>query len=224
MPALPSPGKVIRIDYHLDQGTDTLAKVRRYFGYTGVVPATADCDTVANAANASFGTHLAGLLFTGSSLESIVVTDLSSSSGAVGINPGSIAGTRSGTHLTGTECTLVSYSIARRFRGGHPRSYWPFGVAGDLQDEQHWSSAYVATAQTAIDNDNAALIAAVWSGGGSLGPVNVSFYSGFTNFTGPTGRMRPRSNVRLAPLVDPILGLTVQVGIASQRKRLLRLA
>jgi hypothetical protein len=224
MPPLPSPGKVVRIEYFLDIGTDTFGKCRRYFGYTGTVPTVTDMLTLAGSVRVSFTNHLAGLLFTGSSLLETKCTDLSSSSGAVGIDPTAVAGTRAGTKPTGATCTLVSYETARRFRGGHPRTYWPFGVEDDLLDEQHWSAAYVAVAQTAVNNDNADIIAAVWAGGASLGPVNVSFYEGFTNVSGPTGRMRARSNVRLAPVVDPVSSLIVRTGIAAQRKRLLHLA
>jgi hypothetical protein len=54
---------------------------------------------------------------------------------------------------------------------------------------------------------------------GTVTPVNVSFFSGFTNKTFPSGRTRPVPTPRVTPLIDPIIGSDVNPKVATQRRR-----
>jgi hypothetical protein len=50
--------------------------------------------------------------------------------------------------------------------------------------------------------------------------INISYFSGFTVFTTPSGRARNIPTPRLVPLKDPITGSLVNQKIGSQRRRL----
>ena len=119
---------------------------------------------------------------------------------------------------------LGSMKIARRYRGGKPRTYLPIGGAGKLQDAQTWTSAFVADIQAAL-NQIIADIAVTASGGCALGNlVNVSYYEGFVSSQNPiTLRWRTIPKQRTAgPLVDPVTSWVAETRIGSQRRRNLR--
>jgi hypothetical protein len=145
---------------------------------------------------------------TTSFLEQITYEDLSSSSGASLTFPGlHLAGTNAGTPLPANNAVLVSHKIARRYRGGHPRHYMPFGQNTDTSDSQHWTNTFI----TNVQNDMVAFIAAVnaaiitnW-GSGEMG--NLSYFTA----------LAPRA----VPVFDPFLSTTTSPLVASQRKRLI---
>jgi hypothetical protein len=225
MPALPSPGKVIRIDHIFNLSEDTKAKCHLFYGYTGSSPSVAQLETMATALLGYWtsGT-MSGLLANEYSLDQILITDLSSDTGAVASESGPVAGTRGSTFLPASTSLLTSWSIGRRYRGGHPRTYWPFGIDSDLQDGQTWKDELISSAQTAFTDYLAGIVDSVWPGGGSLLQVAVSFYQGFRAFEGSTGRWRNINTPRTVPLVDDVTNFIVQHGIAQLRKRLLGLA
>jgi hypothetical protein len=224
MPALPDVPENVRVDLYYTIGEDLAAKNRFFLFYVGSAPTVAQLNTYAADISATWGADIAPSCTGDRKLTKVVVTDLTSSTAAVGEWVGSIAGTDLGQELPASMCVLSSLVIARRYRGGHPRIYWPMGAQPDMQDSQTWKSSSVTTFTTAINNFMMNVKAFVWPGGVSLDLNNVSYYEGFTVHTGTTGRARNVSTVRLAPVTDVVLSLDVRLGIASQRKRLLRLA
>jgi hypothetical protein len=224
MPALPSPGKVLRVDKFYQLSEDIKAKVGGFHLYTAAPPTSAILDTLAASLQIALATDTGALLNGLWKMTEIIITDLSSSLGAQGSSSVVNNGSRAGTFTDAAACVLEHETVARRYRGGHPRAYWPFGVAEDLQDGQTWKAAFVAACQAALTTwatDIQTDIAAVLGDGRG---VNVSYYHGSTPFTGPTGRVRNISTPRVTPLVDLLTGSTVKTGVANQRRRLLRLA
>jgi hypothetical protein len=129
-------------------------------------------------------------------------------------------GTASGATLPAQICTVISYRIARRYRGGHPRGYWPFGAQTGLVDAGHWTSGYASAVDTQIAAFFTAVQAAGWAGAGTLSHVSLSYFSGFTVITSPTtGRARNVPTVRSSPLIDPVVTLKTQTSIGTQRRR-----
>lgn len=224
MPALPPAAKVIRFEMHFSIGQDLAAKCRFYDQYTATAPTNGDLNALAEEVSDQYDTNLKGLATPAVSLTQVVITDLSSATSAIGSDTTTVVGTNGGGALPADVCTLQSRKVARRYRGGHCRIYFPFGSQANLQDEQTWSAAYVAAATTDIAAFSTGIHAAVWAGGGTLAAVNVSFYAGFTVHTGTTGRARNVSTPRATALIDPVVDTKIQQGIAVQRKRLLRLA
>lgn len=224
MPALPNVPQVIRLDFEWIRGADGFAKDRFFVQYAGTAPTAAQLDTFCASIVALCTTNMTGLYDVETSLQTITATDLTSPTGAVGTATSGIVGTRAGGVLIASAAFLTSLEISRRYRGGHPRIYWPWGTQGDLTDEQDWTTALMDQVTT----DFGAIIAGIklltWTGATIANIVNVSFYEGFHTFTGPTGRVRNIPTVRVAPIVDIVTGFIARKGVASIRKRLLSLA
>jgi hypothetical protein len=224
MPALPDVAKVLRLDQHFTVGEDTKAKVRSFWQYLTGPPTDSELATAAAAIRVAFGTDLAGFMVSPNELSEVILTDLTSSTAAQGSDSTPVAGTITSEPVPANCCVLESMQVARRYRGGHPRNYWPFGAATDMTDEQLWGATFASNVQAGLVSYNGAITTAIDVFGGTTTPVAVSYYEGFTPFTGPTGRVRNISTVRATPVVDPIVTIQVRRGIGSQRRRLLKLA
>jgi len=114
-----------------------------HFKYSGGPPSTTDCATLAADVAASWGANLKSLASTNIQLDTVIMTDLASSSGFQGGNNPNTIGTRAGGFIGAGMATLVNHAIVRRYRGGKPRTYLPFGVTTDLNGMSAWAAAYV---------------------------------------------------------------------------------
>ena len=138
----------------------------------------------------------------------VVTTDLSNASNPNGISAIDMPGTASGAPGPASACVLISETIDRRYRGGHPRVYIP-GVpdsARSTTDSKSWNPAAVAAIVTSWD----ALVAEVkgFSVGGVsiVNPVSVSYFLD--------------NALRVTPVVDTIVAFEGKDRICSQRRRL----
>lgn len=227
MPALPSVNDAIAVTYDFTIGADTLARCRQFFGIhpsSGTGLTNAQAAAMATAISSSYGTNLKTLARGSTSLTSVKVTGLTSPTDGFGEDATVIAGTRTGNQLSASQAILQSLHLERRYRGGHPRTYWPFGTDGDLDTPQLWEPTFVTAVGTGLDNHFTDWSTDLPSGITNVFPINISYYQGFTPITGSTGRVRNVSKPRLSPIVDLILSFAIQQGIANIRKRLLRLA
>jgi hypothetical protein len=117
----------------------------------------------------------------------------------------------------------VEFTIDRRYRGGKPRNFYPYGTASDLQTEQTWTDTAL-TGFLAQSEDLYSATAGVSAGGTTLtSRVSVSYYSGFTVVTSPTtGRARNVPTKRSTPLTYAVVNTAVSPYIGSQRRRIQR--
>ena len=221
MPALPAYANVLKISHLFDVGTDANALVNWHMTYSGTPPSDSVCNTLAADIEGHAHTRLVPLFPSVISLAGIKVQDLSSDTAGQGENFGVYPGTRSGSFLGAAVCMLVNMPIGRRYRGGKPRSYWPFGVEGDLDSPQLWSSAFKSTVAGALESYLGDLETVSESGTVLSTLVSVSYYNGFTAVTNPiTGRTRDVPKVRTAAITpDIITGLVPSSKVASQRRR-----
>jgi hypothetical protein len=220
MPALPPVPNVAQIEFLWTVGTDVDVTTKLSFLYSGDPPDTASVVDIADAAATAWAAHLQALMTTGNVLQSIQVTDLNSADGerfiaAVGEN-----GTASGAALTQQVCALVNHVLTARYRGGKPRSYFPWGTESSLLNQAQWSSAYI----TAVNSGFAAFIGAL------LGEtfdtttfehqVAISYYSGvYPPVTLPSGRVKQASKPRATPVVYPITESRLNPKLGTQRRR-----
>lgn len=220
MAALPPVPSTIRVQWKHTFTPDVDVLCRMYFQYSGTSPTDAELATMASSIVTAWGTDMKGVTNTSTTLTEVIIEDLNTSTGAIGTATASTAGTR-GTWSGGiTTCMLVNFTVARRYRGGKPRVYLPPMQSSDLTNAANWSGGATTAATSGIQSFIAAIIAAVWSGGGSLTQVNVSYYSGFTVFTGPTGRARNIPKLRTGgPQVDAVTSVTANGRVGSQRRR-----
>jgi hypothetical protein len=191
-----------------------------HFGYSGNSPDNAACSSLATTIFTAMAGH--NQLWTADvSLSEVVVLDLASKTGGVGTHSGTAAG---GTTPGGTDnsmAVLVNYKIARRYRGGKPRTYLPWGSGADLANRTTFLSSSVTAWTNAMVSFFSSIIGQT-AGGCTISAHNsISYYEGFDVHTDPgTGRATNVPRKRPTPLVDSIVGLTVSNRPGNQRRRL----
>jgi hypothetical protein len=220
MPALKPPGQVIRVEFKTNDDASILAGSRFFLSYTGAEPGSGDLNTLSTDVSAAWGSHIAPLVITTEHLVDIISTDLSSDTGAIGQWTGSIAGTTGGASLPANACAVVNHGIARRYRGGRPRTYLRCGTAGTLNGTNEWTTTFQGQVLAGWEAFIAEVLALTGFGFTIQAIVNVSWYSGNTVFTTPTGRARNIPVARTTPIVDDITGSSVALKVGSQRRRL----
>jgi hypothetical protein len=218
MPALPVVPNVVKADLQWSVSSDITVATGLFFEYSGTAPNNAAALSLAATIYAAWAANNS-LWDEDTSAIGCKVTDLSSSSGGVGEHAGSTAGGLT-EPIAGSSCLLVNYAISRRYRGGRPRSYLPWGDATKLGNRQTWEASFITAANAAITDTFAAIIGSSSGGTTITNHVNVSYYEGFTLVTSPTtGRGRNVPTLRTAPLVDTISGFAASTRVASQRRR-----
>jgi hypothetical protein len=214
---------VLRVSIKHGFASDNDVVYRLFFAYTGTAPTSANLTTMATAVRAAWNTNVKALCSTAGGLTQVAIVDLTNTSAGSGMDATTVVGTRTGGALPGGVATLVNFSIARRYRGGKPRIYMPYGTQTDIQGSQTFTTTYQSAMQSALNAFVTAIIAAAPSGTTITSVVNVSYYEGFTVVTNPiTGRSRNVSTARTTPLIDAVLSTAVNVKFASQRRRNLR--
>lgn len=204
----------------LDQG------VRQFYRWSGTTPTAAILEQLCTQINAAaIAANIRGMLsdynyFTGTEL-----TDLTTDMGAQNSVRVTHIGTRGGTKLPAEAAFVTSFEIPRRYRGGHPRSYWPFGVEGDVDTPNQWTSA----SQTAFTTCVAAYIGATVgqsNGGTTVGAhCSIAYYHGFTVVTDPiTHRARNVPTKRTPPVVTTVTRINGRSYIGSFRRRRIKVS
>lgn len=176
-----------------------------HFSYETTAPTSPELNTMATTALAAWASDIMPHVGAASSVDQLEITDLTSDTAARGLAIGTTPGTLSGGEITSQAATLVNYGIARRYRGGHPRSYLPPPTVGVMADSSHWTPAFVAAVNTAMQSFVSAVEAAGWTGSGTILFVNLSYFSG--------------NAVRVDPVVDAITGISTSLVVATQRRR-----
>lgn len=217
MPPLPDVADVFKIQIKGKTGGSYNWANVFHVPFSGGTPTIADCEAIANEVISSWTTNWAPLCPTSTQLTQVVVTDLTSSTGAQGIVDTAVVGTSSFDKIPANACFLVSKLIEARYRGGHPRSYLFIGGDGHLQDDGHYSSSAVTSflacwTQLILDIGSHGPYGGISPGG----EVMVSYYE--TDYTAtPPKRIR-----RTVPVVYTVIsdGYSGHQEIASQRRRI----
>lgn len=219
MPALPAIPNVLRADLQWTVGGDLDVITRFFFRYSGGPPSSADAVTIA-ADIYSAAAAMDSLWEPGTDLTGVKVTDLSSSTGGVGEHSQVTSGSGSTASMPGSVSVLVNYVITRRYRGGKPRSYFPFGSEVNIATRQTWAAGFITSVNSALSTFFGAVIGIVGGGTTITAHVNVSYYEGFIVVTNPvTGRSKNVAKPRTVPIVDDILSWTTSSRPGSQRRR-----
>lgn len=212
--------KTLRVALGWNIGGGAAAATRFFIHYTGTAPTNADLATFDAAIITAYGTNLKSLCDTGNLLTSVHSIDLDSSTGAVDTASASQGGTRGSSFIGASTSLVCSYRVARHYRGGHSRGYWPFGIQTDLTDRNSWSTSFLTACDTGLGAFFTAVLAAGWGAAGTLTQANVSYYHGFSVVTSPTtGRARNVPTLRGTPLIDTVTSRKSQSSVGSQRRR-----
>lgn len=224
MPPLPAANKVLRLAFDFSYSEELKGVCRMHYSYAATAPSNVDLNEFCEDIMASVATNLVPLAGNNVTFTKVSATDLTSSTSSYGESASDHVGTRGNHALTAGDCAVMQRKVARRYRGGHSRVYWPFGIMDDLADSQTWFEASRVAFISGLGNLDTDIIGNGWTGAGTIAPVNVSYYSGFTVVTGTTGRARNVSTPRAAAVIDPVVEIQVAKGIGTQRRRMLRLA
>jgi hypothetical protein len=221
LPALPDVPSVIKQRLHWDVGTDANAITLLHYRYAGPAPSSADMNTYATGFNALTSAEWPLYLDSETTYLGTDVVDLTSPTSGTGSAATSVVGTRATTPMGASTAVLINYPISRRYRGGKPRSYLPWGTAEDLLTRNTWKGASVTDFDTGWTTVQSAVQAGFPIGSASFVEfVSVSYYGPPNRtVTGSTGRVRTLSTTRAVPLVDALGDLNVSSKVASQRRR-----
>lgn len=214
MPPLPAVPGVIKLIISGARSDGECLNIL-HIGYSGGPPSAANLTsylsgTVEPAAVTLYDAN-ASTDYEGATIEAI---DLSSDTGASASVAFSSAGSRTGDFAPVSACVVCSWDIARRYRGGHPRTYFPFGTAGtyEASSAKYWDSGFIAGVQGDVTTFSDS-IAGITEGSTEFqNLVNVSYVDKNLNPTPPYRRT--------TPVVDVITGSLVKQRICSQRRRL----
>ena len=221
LPPLPAAASVLRTALVGTLGGDTNVVNRFFTSYGGTAGTNATANTFCASVATAWNTNLAPLFPSDYTLTRVDTEDLTSATSPVGTSATSHVGTRSGNALAAGQAAVVRNHISRRYRGGHPRTYLSCFTNTDLQTAQTWAASSMSSLATAWAAFMAAVATAAntYGGGGGSQHCNVSYYSGFTNVTGPTGRARAKSTVRSSSVIDLVVNYTINPHVGSQRRR-----
>lgn len=141
-------------------------------------------------------------------LTSWEATDLTTDTGATATVPDSIFGVRTGDFMPAGVAMVASLEISRRYRGGHPRKYLPWGTAGTMASgsTKDWDSGFISDCQTKFTDFLSQLIGGTYGGCNFVDNVSVSYVTGGAR--------------RVTAVVDPIISSIIRQRICSQRRRL----
>lgn len=203
---LPNVPGAVRLQYHFSLGTDANVMTHLYFAGGVSSLTTADLQAFTNLARSSYVTNCLPLSTNNVKLGQVVGTDLTTTTSLQVVAGGSNQGTRALSSGPASVCVLTNFKIARRYRGGKPRVYWPWGNSGDNSDPDTWSASFVTLCQNGIN----ALVAALqgFSGSSFASPTlsNISYWHA--------------GSPRTTPVVDPVTAVVVNPIPATQRRRL----
>ena len=219
--ALPVPvPNALKVQLLWTDGNDTNVITGLHFAYAGDPPSGADCANIANAIDGLTLTHLIPLLSVDATMRGTVVIDLSSDLAHSGESDTPNPGTLAGAVLPAATAVLVNYGISRRYRGGKPRSYFPFGTAPQLGSPSKWLDAFVTNVSAALNAWNTGMEGIV-EGTTSVGAgINISYNQGYgTPRTRSNGHLYYPPQPRVTPIVEPIISRVVNPKPSSQRRR-----
>lgn len=183
MPNVYQPGLLqIRPQYQFDpDAANTPENVLWFQSAQTTTPTLAQMQTIQHIFDTNWGAVWAPYGVSTHSYQGSVITDWSSNVGLSFSTVGSftpVTGTAGGVAAAPQVAALISYHIAKRYKGGHPRTYLPLisqGVIGGTANDTIVSSV----TQGAVTNINT-LIGAMKSSN-TLGGQTMVVYLGKTN-------------------------------------------
>lgn len=179
-----------------------------HFVYGGAPPSLPSVTGFASLVFEEYASEIVPLMGSWASLSEVVVTDLSSASSNVGTAGSTTPGTATGEKLPASVAVLASYPTTLRYRGGHPRTYLFCGVQANLEDQSTWTTDFVDTVTSSWGDVLGSLVGETVDGTTYTSQCAVSYRSG--------------GIARETPVVLPISSFTVELAIASQRRRMRR--
>lgn len=149
MVALPVAPNCLRFRITGKINTASIAHIM-HAQFAGGTPSVTDANAIALLLRNAFNTRFGGLLPTTVTYSLFEVADLSTITGAVGNNTTPVTGTVSAlAGMLNSSCAVVSWKVGVRYRGGHARTYFPYGSSINPTGGNAINSTYQANLKTA---------------------------------------------------------------------------
>lgn len=201
---LPDVPSVIRMAFEHHLGDAKMTNVL-HFLYGGGPLTQTDLDFLANFAASEWTTDILAGMSNAVIFDQLVAQDLTSRTSPVSVITSGAHSSLTGAGAPLNSALVISHHIARRYRGGHPRTYIGGLRQVDVNDPTHWTSAIVAGYQTAWNTFIGNVVGSTHGGHAILEYVNVSYFSA--------------GALRVTPVVDDVLSSLVKSGLGTQRRR-----
>jgi hypothetical protein len=114
---------------------------------------------------------------------------------------------------------LVNYPIKRRYRGGKPRSYYPWGTITDLAGPDKWTAAFQTEAKEHLTAWVLGSVSIASEGFHFGNPQVVSYYSGGEWKPTSSGGYVWKPHLRAEPLVEQPTDYLINPIPGTQRTR-----
>jgi hypothetical protein len=179
----------------------------------------ADIQVLATAGFTAWSTALKGNSATNVSITECDALDLSNTTG-VGFNYTAtpVNGILSGGVQPSSLCMVISNKIADRYRGGHPRTFWPCGTQSQMSGEAAWTTSF----QNSLAANQATYVSTVRAAAYSFGTTTLNHVVPRYSYTYTSDPVKHKwTKERTALLDTPTVSSYVAVAkTGSQRRRL----
>jgi len=175
----------------------------------GTIPTTGGLGTMATAIRTSWAANFAPLFCNTSSLTAVELTDVSSRTGNQSTDTTTVLGTSIQPAAPLQTAAVISWTIARRYRGGHPRTYFAGVDTSRYTLGRTWTAAAI-TAYSAAAQTLRSTINGLTADGNVWAMVNVSYYHTVGGLAA----------YKVPPDIDVITGLKFHTRVDTQRRRL----
>jgi len=212
MPVLPPAPLGIRVIFKGTYQGSNWANIM-YVQYSTGTPTVADLNTLAASIGSNYRTNVMVNSVVTCHLTSVTLVDINTDSGNAGVDLTDRTGPVALTGMPVQVCQVLSWKIARRYRGGHPRSY----IAGISDSQRADFRTWSVASKNALAAGGLAFITAVNAlSSASTGQLTLGTYSYYHGVDPVTHK----PILRTTPLFQKYIGTGVDGRIDTQRRRL----
>lgn len=151
MPPLQPAAHILRVRLAGSISAVSPWNVILHWNYTGPQPPSTTINALCSLFAAAWNTHLAPVHHTTVTLTTVEAVDLTAPDAAFGSAIVSHSGLLTGTPLPASVAVCVSWKVNYRWRGGHPRSYFPAGTTASTTNQRTWTALAVQNFETAVN-------------------------------------------------------------------------
>jgi hypothetical protein len=221
MPARVPVAGALEVAFTINDTGSIDAGSRFFLAYTGTPPSVGDLNSLSSDTSGYWSATVNAVTRETESLRKVVITDLSADDAARGTWEGDYAGTLSaGDPLPSGTAACLNHTIARRYRGGKPKTFLRCGDTSYLSGTNEWTTGAATAILTQWQAWIADILAVSDIGITLTNIINISYVDGFTAFETPSGRYKNLPVYRTTPRIDTISDTAVAVKLGSQRRRL----
>jgi hypothetical protein len=171
-------------------------------------PVVADLNSIIDSVLASYNTRFGALMSVdvGGTITAVASWTTAPGIGIETVRTHALVPTGTATVPDAAACHVVNWTIASRYRGGHPRTYFPGVQSGHVTNGHLLDSAVLANWATAA--------------AGYLADLNALTHGAITSTTLGTVSFASHNAWRVPPIFDAYLGAGVRSILGTQRRRL----